>query len=77
MNAPARERTDDYLAGLDTADEWTPETVYDPRPFRLWWYGLMTYDEYQAHKAKMDAFRAEHAKRVNEDVERIMAAMGW
>ena len=73
----AQYRIDDYLDAQDAASEWTPESTYDPRPFRLWWHGLMTYDEYCAHKARVEAVRDAYFKRMNEEAERLMAQMGW
>ncbi len=71
------ERQAGYLDGLDAAELWTPETIYDPRPFRWYWRGVMTWDEYKAHKARVEAFRAEYMRRLTEDTERLMAEMGW
>ena len=67
------ERINAHLDGIDAAADWTPESTYDPRPFRLWWHGLMTWDEYQAHRAKVAAIRAAYMERMNEHVERLMA----
>ncbi|WP_095045706.1 hypothetical protein [Candidatus Promineifilum breve] len=74
---PAAERIDEHLDEQDAAADWTPETVYDPRPFRLWWHGKMTYQEYQAHKARIAAMREEWNRRQDEYVFRLMAEMGW
>lgn len=71
------ERINAHLDGIDAAELWTPEQVYDPRPFRLWWHGLMTYEEHCAHKARVAAVRAAYFKRMNEETERLMAQMGW
>ena len=72
----AQYRIDDYLDEQDAAADWTPESTYDPRPFRLWWHGLMTYDEYQAHKDKIAALRAAYMERMTAHVERLMAEWG-
>lgn len=77
MNDPAAERIDEHLREVDAAELWTPESVYDGRPFRLWWRGLMTYEEYQAHKARIDKLRADYYEWVVRDAQRIMAEMGW
>ena len=68
---------DDYLDDQDAAADWTPETWYDPRPWMLYWRGLMTYDELQEHRACVDARQREYMEWVNESAAAIMAAMGW
>ncbi len=70
------ERINAHLDGIDAAELWTPEQVYDPRPFRLWWTGKMTYQEYRAHVDKIAAIRAAYMARMNEHVERLMAEWG-
>ena len=76
MNDMGQERIDAHLDGIDAAAEWTPESTYDPRPFRLWWHGLMTYDEYRAHVDKIAALRAEWHRRQDEHVFQLLAEMG-
>lgn len=76
-NDPAQERTDEHLDTQDAADLWTPESAYDPRPFRLWWRGAMTYDEYCAYTGRIKAARAAYYEWLERDTFRLMAEMGW
>ena len=69
--------TDEYLAGLDAAELYAPESLYNPRLYSMWWRGLMSYPEFQAHQAKMEALRAAYHEWVTRDAQRIMFEMGW
>ena len=66
-----------YLDTQDAAADWTPETWYDPRPWMLYWRGLMTYDELQEHRECVEVKRREYMEWVNERTAAIMAEMGW